>query len=308
MAWDFNSLRIFVQVAQTHSLSAAAAALELTPSTVSKAMTRMEAELGVRLLHRTTRSVHLTAEGMDLLARCRVVLQELDDAAAALSSARSAPQGRLRALAPIGFGRQVVVPALLEFRRRYPAVVLDVELSDRRPDMAHEGLDVAVSVGPPADAGLVAHFLGRYRLLACAAPAYLTAHGEPRTPADLAQHQCLAFAYPQSQHYREWRFTKDGHTFTQAVAGSLNINHAQSLMEFAIAGAGIIQVSTFVTAQALREGTLQPVLADYASLGPEIYVAYPPNRNQSARVRAFIEYLQEITRQSINLHKDRPAS
>lgn len=305
MAWDFNSMRIFVQVAQTHSLTAAAEALDLTPSTVSKAMSRMEADLGVRLLHRTTRSVHLTAEGVGFLSRCQVILQELDDATMALSNARSVPQGRLRVLVPIGFGRRVVVPALLEFRRRHPEVVLDVEISDRRPDMAHEGLDAVVSVGVPADAGLVALLLGRYRWLTCAAPAYLAAHGVPLVPADLAAHQCLAFALPQSQHYREWRFIKDGHTFTQAVSGHLNINHAESLMEFAIAGAGIVQTSAFVTTEALRRGQLEPVLADYACLGPEIHVAYPPNRNQSARVRAFIEYLQEITSQSVDFHEGR---
>ncbi|KAF1044952.1 LysR family transcriptional regulator [Xylophilus sp.] len=303
MGWDFNSMRIFVLVAQTHSLSAAAEALELTPSTVSKAMTRMEADLGVRLLHRTTRFVHLTAEGVEFLTRCQAILQELDNATMALSNARSVPQGRLRVLVPVGFGRQVVVPSLLEFRRRHPAVVLDVELSDRRPDMAHEGLDAVVGIGPPADAGLVAHRLGQYRWLACASPAYLAEHGEPRTPADLADHHCLSYAFPQSQNYREWRFTKGGRTFTQAISGHLNINHAESLMEFAIAGAGIVQVSTFVTAAALRQGTLRAVLTDYASWGPEIHIAYPPNRNQSARVRAFIEFLQEVTSQSLGAHE-----
>lgn len=215
------------------------------------------------------------------------------------------PTGRLRTVVPIGFGRQVLVPSMLEFSSRYPGISLDVELSDRIPDVVQEGLDAIVTIGPPTNTSLIAHRLGRYRMLACASPAYIAAHGTPLVPDDLSRHRCLAFSNPHSRRYREWTFTKDGKVQTKSVSGCLNINHAESLMELAIGGAGIVLLSTFVTAEARRTGQLVPVLAEYASLGPEIHVAYPQIRDLSARVRAFREHLVQIAKISGDLQATR---
>ena len=293
MDWDLNGLRIFARIAHHQSFAKAAGAMGLTPSAVSKAMTRLERDLGVKLLHRNTRSVRLTADGEVFLDRCQHVLAEIDDAAAALVHARSIPQGRIRVLAPVGFGRQVVVPALLDFWQRYPEVSVDLELSDRPADVLLEGLDAIVTVGPTQDEALVSHRLGRYRMLACASADYLARRGCPQTPDDLLQHDCLSYAMPQTRRYREWVFIKDGRKQVVDLSGRININHAESLMAMALGGAGIVMLSTFVTAQAIQDGRLVPLLTDYMSPGAEIHIAYPPNRNLSARVRVFRDFMYQ---------------
>ncbi|HEY0202119.1 MAG TPA: LysR substrate-binding domain-containing protein, partial [Burkholderiaceae bacterium] len=289
--------------AQTRSFTQAAAALELTPSAVSKAMTRLENDLGVRLLHRTTRSVNLTADGASFLEHCRTVLTEIADAEAALSRTRTLPQGRLRIQMPVGFGRRVVMPALHDFTRHYPGIVLDVELSDRMADPIHEGLDATVTVGAPADERLIARRLCALSFRACASPAYLAAHGEPRTLDDLDAHQCLAYTVPQTGQYRDWVFLRDGRAHVRKVSGRLNVNNAESLLEAAVAGAGIVMLSTFITAEAVRSGALQLVLEDYAGMGPEVFVAYPPNRHLSARVRAFVDFLGTLVPANASQHE-----
>ncbi|WP_326539678.1 LysR family transcriptional regulator [Pseudorhodoferax sp.] len=292
--WDLNGLLVFVRVAETRSFTLAASALDLTPSAVSKAMTRLEKDLGVRLLHRTTRSVNLTTDGASFLERCNTVLAEIAEAEAALSRTRTLPEGRLRVQMPVGFGRLVVMPALLrQFNQRHPGIVLDVELSDRIADVVHEGLDAAVIIGPPHDARLIARRLCTLSFRACASPAYLAAHGEPRTLDDLDAHHCLAYTVPAGQ-YREWVFMREGRSYVKSPSGRLNVNNAESLLEAAVAGAGIVMLSTFITAEAVRSGALQLVLQDYEGVGPEVFVVYPPNRNLSARVRAFVDFLDAL--------------
>lgn len=293
---DLNGLRVLVCVAQTHSFTAAARQLELTPSAVSKAISRIETDLGVRLLHRTTRSIDLTPEGANFIDRCRQVLTDIDEAVDALGSNSLAPQGRLRVQVPVGIGRHVVVPALLQFSDSYPDMVIDVEVSDRMADVVLEGLDLVVTIGPPADASLVARRLCSLRYVACASPSYIEAHGEPGTPEDLMRHHCLAYVLPQTRHYRDWVFMRDGQTHVVSPSGKVNVNHAESLLNFAIAGAGIAMLSSFITAAARRSGALRTVLNDYQGIGPDLYLAYPRNRNQSARVRVFADFLEALVR------------
>ena len=290
---DLNGLVVFVRVAETRSFTKAGAALALTPSAVSKAVTRLENELGTQLLHRTTRSVNLTNEGAGFLERCRTILAEIEDAESALAQTRTLPQGRLRVKMPVAFGRRVVIPALRGFTERYPGIVVDAELSDRIADVIHEGLDAAITIGPPVDPGLVARKLCDLRFMACAAPAYLAAHGEPLTPEDLEANRCLAYVLPQTGRYRDWILTRDGQTYVKNVSGHLNVNNSESLLESAIAGAGIVMLSTFTADQAIRSGELKAVLLDYVAVGPQVFVVYPPNRSLSARVRAFIAFLHE---------------
>lgn len=292
---DLNGLLVFVRVAETRSFTQAATDLDLTPSAVSKAMTRLENDLGVRLLHRTTRSVNLTTDGASFLERCRNVLAEIADAEAGLSRTRTLPQGRLRVQMPVGFGRLVVMPALLrDFNQRYPGIVLDMELSDRITDVVHEGLDAAVIIGAPSDDRLIARRLCTLSFRACASPAYLALHGEPHTLDELDSHHCLAYTVPQTGGYRDWVFMRDGRSYVKSPSGRLNVNNAESLLEAAVGGAGIVMLSTFITAEAVRSGALQLVLRDYAGVGPEVFVVYPPNRNLSARVRAFVDFLDGL--------------
>jgi LysR family transcriptional regulator for bpeEF and oprC len=291
---NLNAVRVFAKVAETRSFTDAAKHLGLTASAVSKAITRLEADLGVQLLHRTTRSVGLTTEGLLFFERCQQILADVEEAENALSRAQSAPRGHLRVHMPVGFGRRVIVPALSRFIQRYPGVVVDAELSDRMVDLAYEGIDVAVHIGEPADVRLVARKLCNLRFVACASPDYLARRGEPKTPDDLDGHDCLAYVLMHTGRYREWQFVKDGKTFAKTLSGRLNLNNSDSLLEAAIAGLGIVMISNFIAAEALRSQKLQAVLTEYVAVGPQVSAIYRASKNLSPRVRVFIDFLSEL--------------
>lgn len=291
---DLNALVVFVRVAEQRSFTEAAQLLGLTASAVSKAITRLEGEVGVKLLHRTTRSVNLTADGSSFLDRCKSILAEVEDAEAALGQTRSAPRGRLRVQMPVGFGRNVVVPALPRFSEQYPGITVDAELSDRIADVAYEALDAAIVIGPISDARLIARKLCDLQFIAVAAPSYLDRRGRPATPADLDSHDCLAYVVPQFARYRDWVFQHEGKTIVKNVSGRFNVNNAESLLEAAVAGQGIVMLSTFITSAAVRRGELERVLPEYATRGPQVSLVYLPNRHMSARVRAFIDFMTAL--------------
>jgi LysR family transcriptional regulator for bpeEF and oprC len=291
---NLNALRVFVRVAETRSFTEAAKRLGLTSSAVSKAITRLEQELNVRLLHRTTRSVGLTNDGASFFDHCLQVLAQIEDAENVLNRATSSPHGRLRVHMPVGFGRRVIVPALSQFIEQHPALVLDAELSDRTVDLAYEGIDAAVHIGEPADARLIARKLCNLRFVACASPEYLARHGEPRTPDELDRHHCLAYVLMHTGRYRDWQFFENGKACTKTVSGRLNINNAESLLEAATSGLGIAMISNFIAAEAIREGKLRCILNDYVGIGPQVSVVYLPSRHLSPKVRAFVDFLHAL--------------
>jgi LysR family transcriptional regulator for bpeEF and oprC len=291
---NLNSLRVFVRVAETRSFTEAAKQLSLTSSAVSKAITRLEKELGVRLLQRTTRSVGLTNDGQSFFDHCQQILTDIENAEYALNQTTSSPHGRLRVHMPVGFGRRVIMPAMRTLIDRHPNLIINVELSDRSVDMAYEGIDAAVHIGEPADTRLIARKLCNLRFVACASPEYLAKYGEPRTPDDLDHHHCLAYVLLHTGRYREWQFVKDGKPFSKTVSGRLNVNNAESLLEAATSGLGIAMISNFTVAEAVRDGKLKCILTDYATLGPKVSVLYAPSRNLSPKVRAFVDFLQEL--------------
>lgn len=289
---DLNSLKVFVQVAEHRNFSAAARHMDLTASAVSKSVNKLEEELGVRLFNRNTRAVNLTTDGAYFLDCCRTMLAQLESAEIALSPARNSLQGRLRLHMSVGFGKRVVLPALAAFRKRYPGITIDAELTDRVVDLAYEGVDVAIVVGPVADDRVIARKICDLQFVACASPDYLARYGEPLSPEDLDRHKCLAYVIPQSGRYREWKFQKDGQVFGKTVSGDLNMNNAESLLEAAIAGEGIVMLSTFVTADAIMANKLRIVLRDFLAPGPSAWAVYLPNRRLSPRVKAFVDFLQ----------------
>jgi len=289
-----TALAAFVRVAETRSFTAAAQRLGMTASGVSRAIARLEERLGVRLVNRTTRSVSLTDDGTGFLDRCRQILAEMDDAEGALTRASLSPRGRLRIQAPPGFGRRILLPALAEFLARHPDLTVDMELSHRVVDLAEESIDAAVGIDPLGDSRMIARKLCDTTFVACASPEYLSRHGEPRTPADLAQHRCLNYVFPHTGRYREWEFEEAGARAARAPPGRLNINDVEALLEAAVAGLGIIHLSTFLAAEAVQSGRLRLVLREYATLGPTLSVVYLQSRHLSPRVRAFVDFLGEI--------------
>lgn len=302
---NLNALVVFARVAETRSFTAAAERLDLTSSAVSKAVSRLEQELGVRLLNRSTRVVTLTSDGAAFFEQCRQILAAVEEAERSVTLSKGTPHGRLRLQMPVGFGRRVVVPALGRLARRYPGLVVDAELSDRVADLAYEGFDAAIQIGQVSDERLVARTLCRLRFTALASPDYLERHGEPVSPDDLEHHECLAYVSPLTGGYRPWEFSKDGQPYPRRVSGRLNVNNADSLLEAAIAGMGIVMISNFMAAEAISTGKLKPILTDYVAPGPKVYIVYPPSRTVSLKLRTMIDFLEEAVTGEEQVFEDR---
>jgi len=298
---NLNALQVFVRVAENRSFTAAAERLNLTPSAVSKSVSKLERELGVKLFHRSTRQVSLTNDGASFFERCINILLDIDDAKRALSLGSSVPQGKLRVQLPVGFGRHVIVPALVRFTQQNPGLVVDVELSDRTVDLGYEGIDLALHIGTVLDTRLVARHLCNLSFAAYASPDYLALYGEPLTPDDLEHHQCLAYLFPITGHYRGWQFSTGNRSFTKNLSGCLNMNNSESLLEAAVAGAGIVMISNFIAAKALQSGKLKRVLTEFVVKGPDVHAVYLPGRHLSAKVRAFIAFLADVV-EHVALH------
>jgi LysR family transcriptional regulator for bpeEF and oprC len=290
---DLSAILAFVRAAEARSFTKAARQLGISPSGVSRAIARIENAFKVRLLQRSSRSVTLTGEGALFYERCRRVLLDLEEAEQALTRAREAPRGLLRVSLPLALGRRPLARLLPEFLRRHPEVAIEARVSDRMVDLIEEGFDVAVRLGQPQDSRLVARRLASGELITCAAPAYLKRHGTPRTPEDLRGHNCARFIVPSTGVARDWMFQRGGEIFSVGVAGNLALDHAEALVEVATAGTAIVQISSYVTGQAVRQGTVKPILTRFVAPTAPVWVIYPQNRHLAPRVRAFVDFLAE---------------
>ena len=235
----FTDLTIFVQVAQVLSFSEAARQLSMSPSGVSRAVQRLEERLGVRLFHRTTRSLSLTPDGAVYFERGLQILAELDEVELELGQTQSVPKGTLRVDLSTALGRIHIAPALSEFVAQYPQLQVKVSLSDRLIDLIEEGIDVSVRVGSSPESRLIAYPLAKAPFVVCAAPSYLKRYGKPKAPADLNQHNCINFIYPKSGRFFEWQFQCNGEDFEVSVSGNLAFDSTEAVLEAVIAGAGI---------------------------------------------------------------------
>lgn len=289
-----NHIANFVRVAEARGFTAAARRQGISTAAVSKSVTRLENQLGVKLLNRTTRSISLTDDGEMFYLRCRDILSDLEQAEAAVTRSSVSPRGRLRIQSPMGLGRRIVMPSLSALTQRYPLLSIDVDLSDRTPDLAEEGIDAMLRVGPPTDSRVIARALSRVHFVTCASPAYLKARGTPQTPADLDRHNCLAYVVPQTGRYHEWEFDDHGKHYIHTPAGTLNVNSAEALLDAVLSGAGIARVASFVAAREILEGRLRLVLADYIAQAPHIYLVYLQNKHLSPRVRVFADLMEQV--------------
>ncbi len=287
--WSLHAILIFVRVAEAKSFIAASRRLGISPSGVSRSVTRLEKKLGVRLMNRTTRSISLTDEGQTFFERCAQIVHELEDAETVITQKQLRPHGRLRVQMPVGFGRRVLVPYLVQFAQLYPELTVDVEFSDRPVDLAKEGLDAVIRMGTLADSSLVVRKLCDTRYVIVASPGYLAHYGTPTTPDDLEDHRCLGYYIPQTNRYREWTFmsTRSG----KPIWGNLNMNNGDALLHAAMADGGLAMVATYLAADAVRAGELQVVLREYISVGPPVSVGYLERRQLPSRTRAFVEFL-----------------
>ncbi|CAB3757379.1 LysR family transcriptional regulator [Paraburkholderia humisilvae] len=293
---DLSAVEAFVRAAEFRSFTTAAKQMGLTASGVSKAVTRLESQTGVVLLHRSTRSVGLTAEGAVFFERCREILTELRNAEAALLQSAQTPSGRLRVAAPIAFGRSIFVPALGEFQRRYPEVVVEASFSDAIQDIIEEGFDIAIRIGDLPSNRLMARELGSAHWIACASPAYLKEYGRPHSPDDLTEHHCIAQISASTRRYRDWCFASGNHEWAIRAgehAGQV-LDHCDALIDAALADAGIVYVHDYAADKYMRAGRLERVLQDYSTPRRSIHLLYPAVRQLSPKVMAFAEFALEI--------------
>jgi len=290
---DLSAISAFVRVVEAHSFAAAARQLELSASGVSRAVSRLEASLGVRLLARTTRSLSVTEEGRAFYERCRRILSDLNEATETIGDARDHPRGRLRVAAAMSVGRALVLPHLSEFHERYPDIRLEMVLGDRSLDMVEEGIDCALRVGELADSSMIARRIGQFRSLTCASPAYLEKFGRPTSLDDLAAHRCVGYAR-NAHGLLPWEFwTSEGRTSIE-IAPMLTLNDAESVIQAGVQGLGLIQTGYAIAAIYLKHGKLVPVLEDLETSGPEMWMVYPQRRHLSSRVQVFIDWISEV--------------
>lgn len=290
---QFSGIVPFVRAAEARSFTAAAKRLGLTPSAISKAVAKLESDLGVALLHRTSRQVTLTPEGAAFYERCREIVSDMEEARQIATRAQSEPRGHLRVSLPLAYGRLEIMPLVARFLEQNPELTLDVNLTDRAVDLADEGFDVAVRVGRRSEARLVAERIRRTRLITAASPDYLARRGTPETPEALQAHDCIGFMLPSTGAFLDWAFERDGRPVSLALPGKLTVNTVDAQVEAAVAGAGVIQTLDFMARRAIDAGRLVPLLQDYVTLGPSIFVLYPQNRQHSAKIRVFAAFVKE---------------
>lgn len=288
-----SDIALFLRALDTGSISGAARSLNLSVAVASKRLQRLEQELGVRLLHRTTRQLRVTPEGAALAAQGRVLVEDLEALTSGLRQAGMQVTGTIRVSTSSSFGRQYVSPLLSRFLARYPGVRISVNFSDEVLDLVSSGFDLAVRIGALNDSTLVARQLAKNQRVLCASPAYLRRHGAPKTPADLQRHQCLVLVGSQGR-LDVWRLTDaKGHETAVRVTGRLESNVGESLRDAAVAGLGIALHSTWHICDDLARGRLQIVLPKYTIADTGIYAVMPQRRLVPPRVRAFIDFLAE---------------
>ena len=286
MSLDLVDVALFVRVCATRNLSAAGREFGLSPAASSARMAQLERQLGARLLHRTTRQIALTQDGEAFLERAVPLLEAAEQASASVGGASQHPQGLLRVSASVSFGRLHLVPALAAFLAEYPGIRLDLRLSDRIIDMAANGIDVAVRIGPLRDSALVARTLAPNRQWLCASPAYLAQFGTPRRPQDLAQHQCLVLG-----EINPWRFKDGEQEVSVRVGGRLQSDNGEALRDAALAGLGIALQSTWAVYEQLKRGELLRVLAEFPIAYDSVVSAQYLNRNfLPPKTVAFIDF------------------
>jgi len=288
----FHAITAFARVVEAGSFAGAANRLGVSVSSVSRLVADLEAHLGVRLLNRTTRRISLTEAGRAFHERSVQLLADLEEAQAEASEGAAIPRGTLRLSCAVTFGTEHVAPAIAQFIVKHPTVKVEVELSDRIVDLVDEGFDAAVRIGAVRGQNLVARRVGSTRLVCCASPAYLKAHGEPRTPEDLAKHACLLYQYAPQRD--TWPFTdKQGRERRVRVSGPAYANNGAFLSALARDGIGIAYEPDFIVGEDVRAGKLVPILRAYTGAAGAISVVYASRRHLSAKVRAFADFLAQ---------------
>lgn len=286
-----DDMKAFVRIVDLGSFARAADDLRITPSALSKLVSRLEDRLGVRLLTRTTRRLALTPEGTLFLERAREVLELIDLAEADVASARARPKGRLRVNSSTGFARQTLLHAIPEFLRRFPEVSVELSLTDRLIDPVAEQVDVVIRGSVTSGSDLVARQLAEGRRLICAAPSYLARAGTPHAAADLAGHNCIPLMGQATA--ATWPLAQAGGVVRFQPQGNFSCDNVGMLFDLAVEGHGIVRLADFVVGNAVRDGRLVEILADINRSDPiSLWALMPKGRFRAPRVQAFLEFME----------------
>jgi len=286
-----TSMAVFVRSAELGSFAAAAEALRMSPQMVAKHVAALESGLGMTLLNRTTRRQSLTDVGRAYFDRCKVVLIEVEAADQLAQTMKTQPKGVLRVSAPVTFGSFSMVPFVTRYLAQYPEMQVELSLNDRFVDPIEDGFEVMVRIGELVDSSLVARPLAPYSLIACASPAYLAERGVPQSPAELAGHDCLPYAYWSSSLPCRWSFSRNGRTEEVQANGRFRSNNWKALLDAAIDGFGITLGPTSVLAAEIAAGRLVRVLSDFEGPVRPMHVLYRADRKPTAKLRSFIDAL-----------------
>jgi DNA-binding transcriptional LysR family regulator len=289
-----TGLVAFARAATLGSFTAAARALAVSPSAVSKSVQRLELRLGVSLLTRTTRSLQLTPEGREVHERALRLLREVEDLQQAAQFARKEPAGTLRVTTALPIGARLLAPALPRFQQRFPKLQVELRLSDEFLDLTREGIDVAIRVGNLADSRLSSRRLGPHRVCAFASPVYLAAQGTPRSLDDLAKHRCVGLRFASTGQVLRWPFQVGRRQVEVAPTSWALVDYTEAVVALLIAGAGIGMLPSYVAAAHVARRELVPVLARHAVDRHTFTALWPANRRGNPNVRAFLKFLEEV--------------
>ena len=284
-----ESMHVYVLTVEKGSLSAAAAACDISPTMAGNHLRTLERRLGMQLLNRTTRRQHVTAFGEDYYARCKEILRLVAETDAQAQQLQVAPAGKLRITAPVTFGTEALMPALSEYLARYPEVSCDVVLSDRVVDLIEEGFEAAIRIGHLPDSALIARPLAPYRLMICASPDYLSRKGTPGRPEDLSRHECLSFSPAALTH---WPLSGDEGARI-AISGRLQVNHGLALRVAAVNGLGIVLQPAILLEADVRAGRLVQLFPNHPLPTRPMSVVYLADRFRSPKLRSFVDFMVE---------------
>ncbi|KHN56692.1 LysR family transcriptional regulator [Dickeya fangzhongdai] len=294
------AMRAFSRVVEAGNFTRAADSLAMPNATMSKLIQELEAHLGVRLLHRTTRRVTVTPEGREYYEKSTRILRDLEDIDGAFNAARSKPRGQLRIDIGGSTACDVLIPALPDFLTRYPDIHIDLGVSDRTVDLISDNVDCVIRGGPLENSSLIARYIGSATFVTCATPSYLKCYGTPSYPEELKNgHRLVSFISPQNGKASPFRFERQGEKKEIKIDHRIGINESNAHLAAALAGIGIVQTFSYSAGKAIEEGVLTEILQEWRPAPYPFHVVYPQNRHVTHRLRVFIEWLLEIFPQRV---------
>jgi len=291
--------RTFVQVVECGSFTRAADTLGLPRSSVSAAVIDLEARVGTRLLHRTTRKVSPTQDGIAFYERCLRLIADVEETEGLFRHTSVGPTGRLRVDVPGRIGRLIIAPALPEFLARYPQLDIELRVTDRAVNLVEESVDCVLRVGPLGDSGLIARRIGDLPLINVASAGYLARYGAPERPADLGDHMAVNYASPSTGRVEDWEWIEDGEVRTTPVRGRVTVNSAEAYIACCLVGLGLIQIPAYDVKRHLDSDELIEVMASYRAPPMPMTLLYPHRQHLSRRLQVFADWLERLLRQEV---------